>query len=367
MNKFLLPSFFSFFLFSYSIAQNFKGQWKGTFVDNSSSAYGVGSNTCDYILELDVSGSKVSGSSYTYFSEGGKKYYTICSVEGSIDEKKKYIEVRETARTKTNIPEHISNCLQIHKLSYTLEGQTETIEGKWVPVPNQNGDCGYGLTSLTRRVLVSAFPDVAKKSEKKKQEKITPSAKNTTTASVHVSHKIKSKKDKNNLREVETKSTNSKTDEAKLTTQNNISPSPVSINENPQEPNQKEELSDFDKYEKRQNTIIETFVINSNKISIELYDNGEIDGDNISLFFNKKLIFSNKKLSEKSIKADLELTNSSDPNELVMFAENLGSIPPNTALMIIYDGDKRYELRITSDLEKNGMIQFVRKNRSHNN
>jgi hypothetical protein len=48
-------------------------------------------------------------------------------------------------------------------------------------------------------------------------------------------------------------------------------------------------------------------------------------------------------------------------NELTMFAENLGSIPPNTALMIVNDGDKRYEVRITSDTQKNGTIAFVHK------
>jgi hypothetical protein len=44
-----------------------------------------------------------------------------------------------------------------------------------------------------------------------------------------------------------------------------------------------------------------------------------------------------------------------------MYADNLGSIPPNTALMIVTDGTKRYEVRITSDLQKSGTIKFVKK------
>ena len=44
-----------------------------------------------------------------------------------------------------------------------------------------------------------------------------------------------------------------------------------------------------------------------------------------------------------------------------MYAENLGAIPPNTALMIVTDGDKRYEVRITSDTEKSGTIIFTHK------
>ena len=57
----------------------------------------------------------------------------------------------------------------------------------------------------------------------------------------------------------------------------------------------------------------------------------------------------------------LSLDKSVDVNELTMYAENLGTIPPNTALMVVTDGDKRYEVRITSDTEKNGTIAFVHK------
>jgi hypothetical protein len=44
-----------------------------------------------------------------------------------------------------------------------------------------------------------------------------------------------------------------------------------------------------------------------------------------------------------------------------MFADNLGSIPPNTALMIITDGSKRHEVRLSSNLEKNGTVRIRKK------
>jgi hypothetical protein len=44
-----------------------------------------------------------------------------------------------------------------------------------------------------------------------------------------------------------------------------------------------------------------------------------------------------------------------------MYAENLGTIPPNTALMVVTDGSNRYEVRIASDLEKSGVIRFIHK------
>jgi hypothetical protein len=43
---------------------------------------------------------------------------------------------------------------------------------------------------------------------------------------------------------------------------------------------------------------------------------------------------------------------------LVMVAENLGRIPPNTSLMIVQDGEKRHQVSITSTEQKNAMVRF---------
>ena len=94
---------------------------------------------------------------------------------------------------------------------------------------------------------------------------------------------------------------------------------------------------------------------------VTLYDNGAVDGDSISLFYNGKLILSHKMLSEKPITLNLDATTNHAVNELTMYAENLGTIPPNTALMVVTDGDSRYEVRISSDLKKSGTIRFIHK------
>lgn len=49
-------------------------------------------------------------------------------------------------------------------------------------------------------------------------------------------------------------------------------------------------------------------------------------------------------------------------NELLLFAENLGTISPNTALMIITDGKTRHEVRLSADLKNNALVKFVLKN-----
>jgi hypothetical protein len=45
--------------------------------------------------------------------------------------------------------------------------------------------------------------------------------------------------------------------------------------------------------------------------------------------------------------------------EIEMVAENLGSIPPNTALLIITAGKKRYQLFLSSTESKSAMVRFV--------
>lgn len=114
-------------------------------------------------------------------------------------------------------------------------------------------------------------------------------------------------------------------------------------------------------YAERKNEIVNEIEVESDTIDVSIYDNGEIDGDIISLFYNKNLLFFNQKLTHKSIKLNLPVDPKADGNELTMFAENLGLIPPNTALVIVFDGKNKYELRLSSSLEKNATIKIKRK------
>ncbi len=101
--------------------------------------------------------------------------------------------------------------------------------------------------------------------------------------------------------------------------------------------------------------------VNSDSLKVDFYDNGEVDGDSISIFFNSQLLAFHQKLGTRSIHFDLKLDPSSEVNELSMFANNLGSIPPNTALMIIDDGTRQHQVRLSSSLEKNATIRIRRK------
>ncbi|MEJ0106225.1 MAG: hypothetical protein WDO19_28360 [Bacteroidota bacterium] len=116
-----------------------------------------------------------------------------------------------------------------------------------------------------------------------------------------------------------------------------------------------------DQFKQRENVIAEEIAVSSDSLKVDFYDNGEVDGDSISVFFNSQLLAFNRKISTRAIHFDLVLDSTKEVNELTMFADNLGSIPPNTALMVVYDGKKRYEVRLSSNLEKNATIHIKRK------
>ena len=100
----------------------------------------------------------------------------------------------------------------------------------------------------------------------------------------------------------------------------------------------------------------------SDSLQISLYDNGEIDGDTVSVFMNGEVLLSQQGLKASAIKKTIYLTSGqTDEFTLVMFAESLGKYPPNTGLLVIRDGNDVYNLRFSSDFQKNAGIVFKRK------
>jgi hypothetical protein len=106
----------------------------------------------------------------------------------------------------------------------------------------------------------------------------------------------------------------------------------------------------------RTNPLIKQLETEAGEIRLDLYDNGEIDGDTVSIYHNNVLLVSHARLSEKPITFRIDVNAANRYHELVMVAENLGSIPPNTSVMIITAGSKRYEVFISSTEQKNAKV-----------
>ncbi len=104
-----------------------------------------------------------------------------------------------------------------------------------------------------------------------------------------------------------------------------------------------------------------SYYFESDSLVLTLYDNGEVDGDTVTVLMNGGIIFSKAGLSTKANTKTVYITPTMDSVSLVMYAESLGEIPPNTGLLIVNDGEKRYEIRFSADLTTNAAIVLRRK------
>jgi len=94
-------------------------------------------------------------------------------------------------------------------------------------------------------------------------------------------------------------------------------------------------------------------------IRVALYDNGEIDGDSVSLYINNELVAQHVRLSADAKVILVPIDKSIAVNKLVLFAENLGRLPPNTALMEITVHGQTYNLFLSTDYKRNASVEFL--------
>jgi hypothetical protein len=113
-----------------------------------------------------------------------------------------------------------------------------------------------------------------------------------------------------------------------------------------------------EKFASRKKILATEIPVAGDSIELRFYDNAEVDGDSISLFLNGRLLFEHIRLSDKAYTIKLPVTDMQETNELIMVAENLGSIPPNTSLMIALVKDQRYEARLESTEQSSAMIRL---------
>jgi len=112
----------------------------------------------------------------------------------------------------------------------------------------------------------------------------------------------------------------------------------------------------------RKTEIIRTVFYKSDSLVVSLYDNGEIDGDVVSVVLNGRVIIAQNELNASPIRIVINITPEiGDSLHFIMYAENLGKIPPNTGLLILQDGDERHEIRFAGDLQKNSGIILKRR------
>lgn len=352
---------FFFFLSLYSFdsfSQDVTGIWKGYFISEDGQHYRL-----EFQVKQNAKGEvAVSGVSYSW--QDDIKFYGKATMTGSFMRTSKNFKIKEIKTVEVKTAFGGGTCIMNYNLAYSRSGKEEFLEGTYLGKPevkgrpntSQWGDCGGGTVYL-RRVATSDFyvepflrkknppvkapvkdsivkkapPTVVKKSPV--VVKTDPPKRPTTKPIVKNNPPVKQRIDSSTTVKVTTTPT------IKNPVRPPVTNVPAVLKE-------------------RTNELMKSLIVNEQDVTVRLYDNGEIDDDTISIYFDKRLLISGKRLSATPITVKLKIDDENQVHELVMVAENLGRIPPNTALMIVDAGDQRFDVRITSTEQKNALVRF---------
>lgn len=331
MNRLLLSTLYILFSFSSLNAQSITGIWRGHFIQQS--IFGTSDR---YKFEVQInhlSNNSIKGVTYSYKTT---VFYGKATFQGIFTKRTNNVLLKEIKLEEVKISGQSDPCLMTLYLEFSKIGKLQTLTGSYTSVNiNDKLDCGSGRVYL-EKVTESDF-----KKEDFLTKKPNQSSNNTSTVKL----KPGAESDLISKKQSEKKETE-KTPEIEL---------PKNQKEKESE-TLKEEIFLPSEVIKRENKVANTVSIPEGKVRIEIYDNGEIDNDTVTVYHNKECIINKKMLTTKPITFSFEINKENPLHEFILYADNLGTIPPNTALMLIYSGSQRYELSLTSTIKQNAVV-----------
>lgn len=358
---FRLPKIITTFLILLFIlpaqAQNITGIWRGYFITGGADQY-------KFELQLEQSSTqRINGVSYSYLST---VFYGKATITGYFNTSEKSALIQEIKTVELRMAGGSTACIMKCNFVYTKSGKEEFLEGSYESTYEntdelmgikRGGDCGGGKIFL-RKVTTSDFyvePFLRETITQKPPTAKPPVAKTTTTPTNKTVAKTPTNKTPAN-KPATKPPVRKEVAKTKIDTVRKITNVPIVQAPKPEVKRPPMAVPELTR--SRKNELTQTVNVSSEEIIVRLYDNGEIDGDTISVYMDNKLVLSSKRLTAAPLSLTLKMDEENSEHVLVMVAENMGRIPPNTSLMIVQDGDKRYEVRITSTEQKNAMVRF---------
>jgi len=325
----------------WGFSQNLSGIWKGFF----STGFGNDKQYYKYEAQIVLDGQAVSGVAYSYLN---KTFYGKSQLGGAYNATAKKLEANETKLVSFSNSNSSNVCLMHSKLSYFKRGTKDILEGTFSSVNSVTGaDCSSGYVYLEKSTNSDFYAEPFLAKGKKKN--IAP-PKNSAV--------VKNNKPK----PFNTIISSPKTAIAETPKSESMVTSTMGNNNNLSEvPNAA--IASFsnipDNFQHRKNKLVKTIVTHTPEVDIDFYDNGEIDDDSITVYHNLRPIIEHGRLSRQPIDYGFDASDSNRLQSFIIVADNLGKIPPNSALMVIYTNHQRYEVFIESDLKNNGEVRIV--------
>ncbi|MEO5682081.1 MAG: hypothetical protein ABIQ88_05530 [Chitinophagaceae bacterium] len=346
-------------------AQTVTGSWYGLAEPNAK-----GSNTNNYLTELIIKqkGNAVEGIFGYYFRSGYQSYY----IHGRYNPKTRTLTIKNipVAFYKNRdidgieCPMDLEASLFVSKLQSKLTGAFISQEKYKYTCPQLNFNYTLDISEKNQDSLIRSNATSIKKYWKPRDEELVINTKDIPAAG-HVVETIAAPAFKDSAVVVKD-SVAMITDAAAVRTvvKDSVAMTPdAAVVKTPGADRKKELEKLVVDFEKRK-TILKTEIeIESDSVRISFYDNGQIDGDSITVFINKMPVLTHQRLAEKALNMYIAVDSSNTSTEITMFAENLGIYPPNTALMVITDGAKRTEVFLSSSLKQNASVVLKRKTR----
>ncbi|MEO5595160.1 MAG: hypothetical protein ABIR15_02970 [Chitinophagaceae bacterium] len=343
-------------------AQSVTGSWYGL-----AEATAKGGNNNNYLTELVIKqkGNEVEGIFGYYFRSGYQSYY----IRGKYNPKTRLLTIKNLPVSfyknrdidGIECPMDFSAVLFTSKVKSTLKGSFKSHEKYKYTCPGLIFNSSLDVDEKNQDSLIKNSTLNIKKYWKPREEELVINTKDISTTTA-MAERMTTEAIKDSIAEI--KKTISPKDTASNAKDTLAAISTDSTAYKIAESERKKELEKLVVSFEQRKTILSTEVeIESDSVRISFYDNGDIDGDSITIFINKVPVLTHQPLSEKALNMYLAMDNAHANTEISMFAENLGKYPPNTALMVITDGSKRKEVFLSSSLTQNSSVILKKRKR----
>jgi hypothetical protein len=359
---------FSCIFFTQLSAQNLTGRWQGSFIANGDAL--INNYTYELVIKENAS-HQITAQTIT---KKGDQFYASAFARGSHNPRTQLIQIDETSFDQIKIANELEACLMSIFLTYKNIDGHEILEGSYMSsVVDGKRNCGSGkvfvekvssLLSIKNTRVENKKTDTPKtklaatQATQPKIKPITtllakPSLPTATKNASNPTSKLIASTENSNSKTTVNPTTEAATDgvivenetiSTNIIAQNTISNLPINL---------------AWVLVGRENKLVKKIITNSKKISLDLFDNGTIDNDTIIVFDNKKLLVNKKRLSYKAIHLEFDFTENLREHEVIIVAHNMGTVPPNTALLLFKDGKVRQEYFITSTNKINAKILIV--------
>ena len=335
-------------------AQTIIGNWVGYFSVNSNS----GEKTYPYEINIiEANNHQIVAKTISTFPN---QNIVIASAKGNFSTKNQLLNIEETKFDQLRIELGVQTCLMNNLLFYQKINGKEILQGTYLAKNSIGGnDCGTGKIYLTKELtFVKNKLPVYKQQIPVKDVKAAKVILKLKDSAQSISNSISSsiKEPTSNAPLFLLPSESIKPHD------NSIETSSVKKQEfatpviSKQIKSMHEHIIVPWVLISRENFLVKKIVTNSKIISFDVFDNGTIDNDTVTVYDNKKQLIDKQKLSYNPIHFDLTFDDTIKTHEIIVVANNLGTVPPNTALIKYKDAKLNEEVFINTDFSKNAKL-----------